>query len=414
MPAPSKFKFGSVVFDVWQLGDGRYAFDYQEGSRRRVVKRRDLGKLKAEASRISTDLLNGETEALQLGSEDRRIYVTARERLVPLGIEVDQAARILTEAFALVGSTQRIIEACRYFAAMQPGSLTLAAVAHIVDELLREKELAGLSDSYIRKMRDDLKKFAADFPGAIAEIKAADIASWLVRQPVAGRRRKNLRDEILLLFNFARDHQYLPPMLQTEAEKTQRPKVFLKPVAIFTPNEFSLLLDTARDKKFAGVDFLPFLAIGGFAGLRSAEIERLDWHAVKWSQNVIEVSANRAKTGRRRLVPICDSLAAWLSPYRDSMGPVLNSEVELYHIIEKVSLAAGITWKRNGLRHSFGSYRTAQTGDIGRVSLEMGNSPQMVRQHYLEAVHQSEASSWFSITPNDANNVLTLPLQFRK
>jgi hypothetical protein len=65
----------------------------------------------------------------------------------------------------------------------------------------------------------------------------------------------------------------------------------------------------------------------------------------------------------------------------------------------KLSTAAGVDWKRNGLRHSFGSYRTAQTSDIPRVSYEMGNSPAMVRQHYLKLSTEKQAAVWFSVMP---------------
>jgi hypothetical protein len=36
------------------------------------------------------------------------------------------------------------------------------------------------------------------------------------------------------------------------------------------------------------------------------------------------------------------------------------------------------SWKRNGLRHSFISYRIAPVKNENTVSLEAGNSPQMI------------------------------------
>jgi hypothetical protein len=52
-------------------------------------------------------------------------------------------------------------------------------------------------------------------------------------------------------------------------------------------------------------------------------------------------------------------------------------------------------WKKNALRHSYGTFRTAETQDMPRVSLEMGNSVAMVRKHYFEAVSQEEGTAWF-------------------
>jgi len=56
-------------------------------------------------------------------------------------------------------------------------------------------------------------------------------------------------------------------------------------------------------------------------------------------------------------------------------------------------------WKHNALRHSFISYRVAQTQDVARVSLEAGNSPQMIFQHFRELGREAEGKKWFAIAP---------------
>ena len=60
---------------------------------------------------------------------------------------------------------------------------------------------------------------------------------------------------------------------------------------------------------------------------------------------------------------------------------------------------APFAWKHNALRHSFISYRVAETQDVAKVSLEAGNSPQMIFKHYRELVQPKEAKAWFSIKP---------------
>jgi hypothetical protein len=58
-------------------------------------------------------------------------------------------------------------------------------------------------------------------------------------------------------------------------------------------------------------------------------------------------------------------------------------------------------WRQNALRHSFISYRVAETGDVARTSLEAGNSPKMIFRHYREIVDAEAAKAWFSIRPPD-------------
>ena len=56
-------------------------------------------------------------------------------------------------------------------------------------------------------------------------------------------------------------------------------------------------------------------------------------------------------------------------------------------------------WRQNALRHSFISYRVAETGDVARTSLEAGNSPKMIFRHYREVVDEAAAAAWFALMP---------------
>ncbi len=49
-------------------------------------------------------------------------------------------------------------------------------------------------------------------------------------------------------------------------------------------------------------------------------------------------------------------------------------------------------YKRNALRHSFGSYRMETVKNAGQVALEMGNSAAIVMKHYFDIV-EARASS---------------------
>jgi len=65
-------------------------------------------------------------------------------------------------------------------------------------------------------------------------------------------------------------------------------------------------------------------------------------------------------------------------------------------------------WKHTALRHSFISYRVAQTQNVAQVALEAGNSPQMIFRHYRELVRPADAEKWFSITPGLPANVVPI------
>src|SRR5206468_5371575 len=116
---------------------------------------------------------------------------------------------------------------------------------------------------------------------------------------------------------------------------------------------------------------------------------------VDLAERHIEVTAAKSKTASRRLVPITDNLAAWLTPYAQPSGRVTgfeNMAKQIDWLVRDINKAlkeeAGparhnletafkFQWKRNGLRHSFVSYRLATIKDVARVALEAGNSPAM-------------------------------------
>jgi len=77
---------------------------------------------------------------------------------------------------------------------------------------------------------------------------------------------------------------------------------------------------------------------------------------------------------------------SWRHQNSKESGPVCPFERPDKQCFNYVGPAAKVEWKRNGLRHSFISYRLANIKNVHQVSLEAGNSPQMVFAHYRQLV----------------------------
>jgi integrase len=126
----------------------------------------------------------------------------------------------------------------------------------------------------------------------------------------------------------------------------------------------------------------------------------LDWSEIALEDGFITVTADKAKTGSRRLVPIYQNLQAWLTPYFKKRGKVVPFE-NIPKQLGRLAKDTGMKWKKNALRHSFISYRLAEVQDTAKVALEAGNSPQMIFKHYRELVRPVEAKKWFAIEQAD-------------
>jgi integrase len=224
--------------------------------------------------------------------------------------------------------------------------------------------------------------------------------------------RNHYRGTLNLLFKWAVRRKYLPKdhtLFESEGlcpgGKLTEP-VDVGSMELYTADEFALLLAHADNT------LCPVIALQGLAGLRTAEVRRLEWSDVWRRPGYIEVGAHKAKTRSRRLVPVCLALAAWLAPYGNRAGGhVWPFEENKFHAaMRELADAAKVPRRENGLRHSFISYRLAAIHNEHQVAHEAGNSPAMIHRHYRELATAEEASAWFNVVPEGAaQNVLPNP-----
>lgn len=392
----------------------QFTVSYYLGSKRVRQRFSDLNRAKTEAHAAAIKLTNADHEALKLSPTDRAVYVQCLDLLRPTGLSLNGAVSEYLAALAKVPSGVSLLEAVTDYAKRHPSNMPRKTVAEVVAELIAEKESANLSDEHLRDLRKRLTPFAKAFQMPIGSVTAELVRAYLAAlgkpdgSPVAPRTRLNFLRCICGLFHFARKRRYVPRDLVDEIAEIDLPKPGHVEIGVFTPAQMRALLAAAAP------DILPALAIGAFAGLRTAELSRLDWSEIKLGEGVIVVGADKAKTAQRRLVPISDNLAAWLAPHVRPFGPVNPSTDDRgmnHRLMRGAARPAGVAWVKNGLRHSFVSYRLAVTHDPARVATEAGNSPSMVHRHYKALVTEAQGREWFALLPaGEAADVLPLPV----
>jgi integrase len=196
---------------------------------------------------------------------------------------------------------------------------------------------------------------------------------------------------IKVFFSFAKSRAYLPKSEATAVEVLSKVKEGETKTEIFTPEKMELLLSKAP------AHLIPIYAIGGFAGLRTAEIGRLSWTSVNLDRRIIELRAGQAKTASRRIVPISENLACWLK-LLPREGMIVPDE-DRFRQATAYAKNLELSWPHNVLRHSYISYRLASIQNAHQVALEAGNSPTIIFKHYRELVSREAAEQWFAITP---------------
>jgi integrase len=351
----------------------------------------DLDLAKDEADNIAKKLADGDLQALKLTGREKEIFVEAQRAIAATGLPLHSVAHEFARAFDILGGAH-VVEAARYYKKHVDVDLPPVTVTEAVRKLYEAKAHEGLSDMYLKDIRGLLGDFANAFQCPLSSIQPDDLRQYLNGKKVGLVSKDNRRRLLVLLFNFAKAQGWLRKNEETAADALGTYKIKEREVEIYTPAEIRRLLNAAES------DFVPYLALQAFGGVRREELHKgLSWDAVNFEKGTITVPAAIAKTGRKRKIVMNENLVAWLnlSPFKH--GPIFA--IDPRKRIAKVAKASGVKWKRNALRHSFGSYRMEQTKNEGQVALEMGNSPKVVKDHYFEIVDEKAAEAYWNIKP---------------
>jgi len=419
MAFPMEVKQGSVVVKIYRVenkGRNSFTVSYHADGRRRLKMFAEFDEALAEAKSKANVLSRGELDALHLRSEDARVYVYCVQMAKSTGLPLDLLVKDAVEAVKVVDGKVSLLEMAKEFKRRHMHELPNKLLPDAVDEMLKIKETDGTSDADQKVLKVYLKQLKEKFHCQLRSVTTGQLSDYFRDLNVSPRSKNNARATVGAFFTFCKERGWLPRDHEG-VSLVQKFKERPTDITIYSPWEVTQFL------RFARKELVPFVAIGAFAGLRTAEIGRLDWSEVRLKERFIEIKASKAKTGSRRLVPISDNLAMWLKPHVQEHGravPFDNMAKQIGWLVEDTNAGlkeaakeAGedpekarlVKWKKNALRHSFISYRVAETQDVAAVALEAGNSPQIIFEHYRELVRLKEAKEWFGLTPESVGEV---------
>ncbi|MEX1113672.1 MAG: tyrosine-type recombinase/integrase, partial [Akkermansiaceae bacterium] len=388
-------KFGSANVPVYRSeSKGRVRFmvcSYRDGKRIRKIFN-SLDEAKKEALFVAQRIQSGMQHVTDIKPHERDHYVKAVELLGGFDIPLVAAVEDYVQARKLAESESLTSMATDYRKFFKPLTRRVT-VTELVAELLVTRKQDGASKTYVAQLKTILTRFADTFPGEILGITSSDIDAWLRGFKVSASSRNSMLVCVKVLFSYARSQNCLPAEQMTAPEQLKKVKIKSDDVSVFTPKQMEKILHAAPPH------LIPILAVGAFAGIRMAELNRLDWSAFDLERGFIELRADQAKTASRRLVPITENLRAWIEPLQRK-GKVVR-HAALHREVTSLARALKMEWPRNVLRHSFISNRIAIVKSADQVALEAGNSPSVIFKNYRELTTEDEANEWFGILPKD-------------
>src|SRR5262245_25153584 len=296
-----------------------------------------------------------------------------------------------TAALQPFGKTIR--DAAAHYLAYLKATARSCSAEQLVEEMLAKKKADKMSERHVDNLKSRLSYFSAKFNGKlVAAITTREIDDWLGELPVAPSTRNCYRNIAIQAFNFAIKRGYA---VENPAAKTDKVKTPDGDIGILSVTQTARLLESS------GPELLPYIAIGAFAGLRSSEIERLDWSDINFESGLIKVEARkgtRKNTRRRRFERLEPNPREWIQPHRTLKGNVPPTE-DFRELFDTARARGGLlrNWPINALRHSYGSYHLAHFNDVNVLAIEMGNSPEMIFNHYRELVRPKDAEQYWKI-----------------
>ena len=398
----------------------QYAVRYQLGGELKTKKFSDPEKAKSYAKLVATKIRNNETEALKLTGLDRSAYAEAKSILSKLNGSPSLLSAIQEYASAksMLGENSTSLEQIvKDYIRRNRAIERQLSVAELVEDLISAKEKANLSDDYVRTIRR-LRRFGKDFQINAHELTFNILQDYIDSMvdrrgsPSTPRTKRNYWKLINTLIQFGVKRKCMPHEILEQVRGVDLPKDNPSEITIWKPSEFEEMLMATRP------ELIPTLVLGGFAGIRTAEINRLDWADIDLEKKIVKITASKAKTRSRRIVPLCDAAIAWLTPYSARTGDVAYyAETNKYAAAVMADVWAAREaqgyftepeWRKNALRHSFISYRLAETQNAHQVAIEAGNSENIIFKNYRELVTEEEANAWFSIFPTNKQNIIQL------
>ena len=414
---------------LYRLGDGRTAFVDKWGGDRKTRVFTSENVARRESEILANKLLRGEAVRHNFGPKEIAMYQAAQELIIPKGMPILSVVQEWVKASDLCGD-RNLMDVVR--SGMETISRPQKKFREVVQLFLASKRLEGVSEIYFAELTEDLTAFSkVHGEKPIGELGTEEVADWLSTRTYNGRmigprRRNNIRGTLVTLFKFAQKQQpaLLPPGPTAPQLIGKAKDKRIGSVSVFTPVEMRFWLSRVR------ADFLPWIAIGGFSGVRTEEIcpppesekDRLRWSDFNWKKGHINIRPDISKTGERRIVPILDNLSAWLEPWHAATGPVVplgmrtdREAARLSRVSKRLTLAMekdpqkfhhpcpGLVWRHNALRHSACSYRMAILKNAPQVAYEAGNSVPMIKRHYHEAQEEDVAKAYYAIMPGDAS-----------
>jgi integrase len=295
--------------------------------------------------------------------------------------DAQKACAILPKGYTLFSITSELVNRKNHLSVF-----TKDAIAQFL-----ENQKAHIKPVSLAKYTHHLTRLSVFNDKKLEEVTAADLENILtIRNPTT---RNGAIIHWQAFFTWCLKQGWLPNN-QALALRKSRPSE--PPKGILTLAQAEKLLRVAEE---LDSQFIPYLAIGLFAGVRPAELCRMTDASIVGEY--IRLTGKETKTADARTIPIRNNLAQWLEKYppKGNIAPLSHHWMSI-HLGKLKEKAEILDWPSDCMRHSFATYAYELEKDASKISSEMGHhGTEIFFRHYRAMAHPGEGKKFFEICP---------------
>jgi integrase len=298
-------------------------------------------------------------------------------------------------------------DVARFYLMHHPAGSMSSTVADAYADFIAAQESRGLSKRHLSGLRHHVGLFAESAnTRQIRSITGNAVLDWLAGLPLDARTVSNYYGSLCNFFNWCERRGLVSSAPTASIHEGDLPRLRPKPKGVLSVDQCAAMMAwiDANAPKYA-----PWHALQLFAGIRRAEVGRMQWEWIDLEKQVItlpgwtEGGDRVVKTGDDwALHDLPANLWLWLAKYQDK-GPVRvpgNDTVKGWRADDFPQIGIP-SWPQNAMRHTFCTMMMSLYGDAVKVATwsRHTNTAQLFKSYVAKLVSKEEAERFANIIP---------------
>jgi hypothetical protein len=265
-------------------------------------------------------------------------------------------------------------------------------VSYAVEALIDHWKQAKMNGKYVSNAGGLLRRFASAHPKPIKMLKPSEARAWWNS---LGKNKKTGKARLSALLTFAEENEWAENFVKgkmvLERSTPEPPEI---PTFAEIKAELDFLVGSEKYRPLLRPYMLRLLA-----GPRTKE--SLDPRVREEEGMLLVPTGAAAKRGPARLFKVPEYLA-WKKWCDEKKLPILSTG-QFNKLDGEYRAERGMTHQKkwhNWQRHTYASYMISKLkGNAKKLAAQMGNSPQVLKNHYLGKVLAKDAHKLWTLTP---------------